>query len=197
MLLVRLTPPIGVVGIIFIIQIFFYGKTPLFEFTLAGIHLIGYKEGLSQAVLIGSKILASVSLVLFLTMTTSMPKLIFTASWFRIPHTFVEITMFTYRYIFLFLRSAFIIRDAQMVRLGYANFKAALKSWANLAGSMIIKAYNQTLSTYEAMTCRGYTGKITLKEEIKFNLKETLVIFSIVVILIFMYLFCQDMAILR
>lgn len=187
LLLLRLVAPLSISIVILILQIFFYGQTPWFEFNIAGLHLIGFKEGLDQGILITSKVIGAVSSMLFLTMTTSVPKLLFAASCFRIPSTFIEVTMLTYRYIFVLLESVLTIKDAQKLRLGYATLRVALSSWGNLAGAVVVKAYHQATQTHQAMISRGYCGKIVMESEEKFALKDMLVIFIAVATLVLIY----------
>lgn len=188
-LLFRLITPLGMAIVIFIVQVFFYGQSPLFELNIAGLHLIGFKEGLHQGILIMSKVVGAVSLVLFLFLTTSLSKLLFAAYWFKIPQAFIEVIMLTYRYIFVLLESALEIRNAQRLRLGYINFRTGLQSWGDLTGAMVIKAYQQAIQTHEAMIARGYSGKMAMEREEKLKPRDILAIFAALAALILMYLF--------
>ncbi len=181
--LIRLVTPLGLAGMVFLMQIFFYGVTPIVRFNLWGMHLIGYKEGLLSGSLIMAKVIGATSLVVFLSMTTPVNKLFNAARWFKLPNTWIETAMFTYRYIFVLLEDVIIIRDAQKIRLGYKGVMRSLKSLGELAGTALIRAYDQSLSIYEAMVSRGYNEKMFITYTGKFKCADMLASFIFVAIL--------------
>lgn len=185
-ILFRLLAPLTIAIVILLIQIFFYGATPLFKLTLFGFHLVGYKEGLFRGLLIMGKVTGCISLIIFLSMTTPVNALLRAASWFRIPKTWIEIATITYRYVFVLIEDAITIRDAQKVRLGYSNLSRSARSLAELTGSVFIRAYDQSISTSNAMQLRGYSGISRVSFEERFKLKDGLhfVIFSIILCLL-------------
>lgn len=178
--------PLSIVIVILLIQVFFYGTTPLFRLTVFGFHLTGYKEGLFHGLLIGGRVAGCVSLIIFLSMTTPVNTLLKSASWFRISKTWIEIAAITYRYLFVLIEDAITIRDAQKVRLGYSSLSISVRSLAELTGSVFIKAYDQSISTCEAMQLRGYSGTGNVYFEKSFKLKDglDLIIFSIILFLL-------------
>ena len=91
--------------------------------------------------------------------------------------------MFTYRYIFVLLEDVIIIRDAQKIRLGYKGVMRSLKSLGELAGTALIRAYDQSLSIYEAMVSRGYNEKMFITYPGKFKCADMLASFIFVAIL--------------
>ncbi len=183
-ILLRLANPLSIAVVLFLIHIFFYGITPIVELDIGGWHLVGYKEGLLRGFLIMGKVIATVSLVIFLSMTTPVNKLLNAARWFKVPHTWVEIAMLSYRYIFVLLEDAITVRDAQKVRLGYSSLARSLKSLGELVGATVIRAYDRSVAAYEAMMLRGYNGTIqsTVWEE-KFSIKDTITAVVFIVIL--------------
>lgn len=185
-ILFRLLCPLTIAIVILLIQIFVYGTTPLFKLGILGFHLTGYKEGLFRGLLIMGKVTGCISLIIFLSMTTPVNALLKSAFWFRIPKTWIEIAAISYRYVFVLIEDAITIRDAQKVRLGYSNLSRSLRSLAELTGSVFIRAYDQSISTYEAMQLRGYLGTIKISFEEKFKLKDGLhlIIFSIILSLL-------------
>jgi len=147
--------------------------------------LVTFVLGLSKGLLIMSKVLGCISLVIFLSMTTPVNKLLNAAFLLRIPKTWIEITMLTYRYVFVLLEDAIVIRDAQMVRLGYNGLMRSLKSLGRLAGAVVIRAYDQSISTYESMLLRGYKGRMINSEwHGRFKSKDLVASFVFVAILV-------------
>jgi cobalt/nickel transport system permease protein len=183
-LFLRLIPPLCVATVVFVIQIFFFGNTPLFELHIGSLHLKVFKEGLSEGILIMSRVMGAVSLILFLTTTTSTSKLLSAAHWLKLPPTFIEIAMLTYHYVFFLWECAVTIRSAQMVRLGYKGWKMALRSWGDLVGAVIIKAYDQATLTYESMVNRGYSGRVYVGQKEGFGFKNVFALISLAMILI-------------
>ncbi len=137
----RLSAPLGVAITLLLIKIFLF------------------HQAFSDSLLIMFKIIGSTSLLLFLSMSTTVDRVLGACCWFKVPGTWVEICLIAYRYIFVLLEDALTVRDAQKVRLGYTNLACALRSIGILSGAIIIRAYDQSIATYEAMTLRGYRGK--------------------------------------
>ena len=166
-IILRLSAPLGIAITVFFIKIFFS------------------HQGLASCLLLISKIIGSTALLLFLSMTTSFDKLVAACGWFKIPATWVEICLIAYSYIFVLFEDAVIVFDAQRVRLGYTNWMRGLYSMGALAGTIIIRAYDQSIATYEAMCLRGYKGKVqALSLEERLMLKDALAAFIFVAILI-------------
>lgn len=172
-LLLRLTPPLFIAVAVVVMQIFFFGTTPLIQLNFFGWHLIGYEEGLLRGILIMSKVIGSVSLIIFLSMTTSTNKLFNAARWMKMPQVCVEIAMLTFRYIFVLLDDAVTIRDAQRIRLGYSSFSRSMQSAGMLVGTVVIQSYDQSMAIYESMLLRGYSGEMAnLSSDDKFSIRD-------------------------
>jgi cobalt/nickel transport system permease protein len=157
LMILRLAMPLFMAFIVAITQLFLFGTTPLF--TVPGLPLTGYTEGLSQGILIMWRVIGGGVLVIFLSLSTPAHKLFRAAGWFKIPHLFIELCLLVYRYIFVLLDELVTMRDAQKVRLGYHTFKRSLNSTVDLGGNLILRAYSRAERVYEAMIIRGYTGE--------------------------------------
>lgn len=138
----RLAAPVSMAGMIFLAQILFYGMS----------------EGSSRGFLIMTKVLGAVFVIIFLSMTTPVNKLLNAARWFKVPRTWIEIAMLSYRYSFVLLEDAITIRNAQKVRLGYSSLGRGLRSFGELMGSTVIRTYDRSIAVYESMVLRGYNG---------------------------------------
>ena len=152
----RICAPLGIALSILCIQTFYHGNTPIWRLHIGALSLTAYSEGLRYGCAIVLKIMASTSWVLFLSMTTPLPKLLEAGLWFKLPPAWIEVCFLTYRYIFVLLEDAKTVFDAQKVRLGYTAPFRSLRSLGVLAGTIVIKAYDQSIATYEAMMLRGY-----------------------------------------
>ncbi len=192
LLLLRLAMPLLMAAVVLITQVFFYGVTPLFAFSIWGLHLTGYEEGLARGFLIMWRVIAGVLLVLFLSMSTPAHKLFLAASWFKVPKTFIELALLVYRYIFVLLEEATTMTDAQKVRLGYHNWRQSIKSLGVLGGSLILRVYDRAERVWEAMLARCYTGNITVDYHERLGRRGYLATFCLAVILVILYLVGQS-----
>ncbi|MEK6727327.1 MAG: cobalt ECF transporter T component CbiQ [Candidatus Omnitrophota bacterium] len=145
-IILRMSAPLGIALVILFIKIFFYRDT------------------LQSGLLIALKIIGSTSAMLFLSMTTTLDKLLTASRYFKMPRVWVEICLIAYRYVFVLIEDASTVIDAQKVRLGYANLRVTLRSLGTLAGAIIIRAYDQSVATYESMMLRGYKEEGLSKE---------------------------------
>ena len=167
-ILLRVAAPLGIAGAVLFMQIFFYGIT----------------EGLARGFLIMAKVLGAVSLIIFLSMTTPVNKLLNAARWFKIPNTWVEIAMLSYRYSFVLLEDAVTIRNAQKVRLGYSSLPRSLRSFGELMGATVIRTYDRSIAVYESMVLRGYNGTMqNVAWEERFRIKDAIAVIIFIMIL--------------
>jgi cobalt/nickel transport system permease protein len=140
-LFIRLLEPLGIAGTVILVKLYFIGWS-------------GLPEGLAMA----AKVLGAVSLILLLSMTTPVDSLLKAMIWFKVPRTWTDVALLTYRYIFVLLEDATIVYSAQKVRLGYLGIRRSFQSIGTLAGAIVIRAYDQAMATSQAMRLRGYAG---------------------------------------
>lgn len=160
LLLVRLTAPTGVAGVLILLQSFLFGQTEMVSISILGIKLTVLQEGVWRGLLLGSKVLGAVSVMLLFSLVTPAHRVFHALLWFRIPRGWVEIAMLMYRYIFSLLDDTADVAAAQRVRLGYNGIRRSLSSIGSLAGAVIIRSLDQAAHTHEAMSLRGYGGLI-------------------------------------
>ncbi len=157
--LVRGLPAVLIAAAILITQLFLYGKTPLFSMEILGMKVQGYREGLDRGLLMMCRVLAGISTVLLLTMSTSFDRLLFAAGWLRLPWAFLEVLTITYRYIHVILEEASSVKNAQKIRLGYSSLKKSVKSIGDLSGITVIRTFDKSERLYRSMKSRGYLGQ--------------------------------------
>jgi cobalt/nickel transport system permease protein len=170
--LLRFSEPLLIVLIVFLLKIFFSGHDALFSFNVLGFHLTVYREGLTEGIAIGSRIMAAISLMAVLVYATPFPELMAALSWLKVPRGFIEILLYAYRYIFVLFEEAMVIYQAQKNRLGYANFQNRISSFGILTGSLILKAFEQSHTLSTAMMQRGYDGNMPLFQRRPFRSSE-------------------------
>ncbi len=172
--ILRFSEPAFIAAVLVLIKFFFSGKEPLFTSHILGFAVSGHSDGLITGLLIAARIIAAVSVIAVLGFATPFTDVMSGLSWFRVPKGLIEISMFTYRYIFMLFEDATVIYNAQKNRLGYSNARRGLSSFGVLAGSLTLKAFEHSQSTAVAMVQRGYDGNMPLLKQKPFKPAEVI-----------------------
>lgn len=106
-------------------------------------------------------VLASVSCLYFLTLTTPITAITYAMRKLKIPTVFVDLCDLTYRFIFVFLTSMQRIYQAQHSRLGYQHKKQWLQSAGFLVTSMFKDVFKRAHELNNAMQSRCYDESIS------------------------------------
>jgi cobalt/nickel transport system permease protein len=162
LVLLRLVGPMGIVLVLVALQAFLTGATVLTSFSFAGYRFVATQEGLMRGVLLGSRVLGAVSAMLLLSSVTPAYRIFGALRWFHVPEGWVEIALLVYRYTFVLLDQTADVAAAQRVRLGYSSVGRSLSSAGVLAGTVVARSMDQAMRTYEAMTLRGYKGRLPM-----------------------------------
>jgi cobalt/nickel transport system permease protein len=171
-LLLRFSEPAFIVAVLILIKCFFTGAQVIWTLHLFGLDLAAHGDGLADGAVIGSRIIAGVSLVTALAASTRFTELLAALAWLRVPKGFIEVSVFAYRYIFLLFDDAMVIYSAQKNRLGYSSLKRGLSSFGVLAGSLTLKAFDNSQHASLAMVQRGYDGTIPLMGQRRLRASE-------------------------
>ncbi len=161
-MLLRFSQPMFIALVVLLLKFFFSGEEIMFSINLLGMKISGHKDGLMEGLRITSRIIGGVSLVVALGFATPFIEFMSALSWLRVPKVFIEIMMFAYRYLFMFLEDANTIYSAQKNRLGYAGIRKGMNSFGVLTGSLVLRGFEQSQKTADAMMQRGYTGDMPL-----------------------------------
>ena len=180
-MLLRFSQPMFIALVVLLLKFFFSGEEAMFSVNLIGLKITGYKDGLIEGVRVTSRIVGGVSLVVALGFATPFIEFVAALSWLRVPKPFIEIMMFAYRYLFMFLEDANTIYSAQKNRLGYTGIRKGLNSFGVLTGSLVLRGFDQSQKTADAMVQRGYTGDIPLLKRKPLRTAELAVAVMIVV----------------
>ncbi len=184
----RFSEPLFIASIIVVLKVFFSGKELLFylpipysKFSL--FTLVAHRDGLMEGMQIASRILGAVSIVVVMGFLIPFTEFISALSWMRIPKGFVEILLFTYRYIFVLMEDAMVIYNAQKNRLGYSSIRRGLSSFSDLTASLILRAFEKSEQITSSMIQRGYDGGIPAIRHRPFKATEVLVSLLILTVL--------------
>ncbi|SNB46984.1 cobalt/nickel transport system permease protein [Geobacter sp. DSM 9736] len=173
LLLLRFLQPMVIALVVLLLKLF-SGHEPLFSLSLFGITLAGHADGLREGTLIATRIAGAVSVVMTVGLTTSFTDLMAALSWMRVPRVLIEVALFAWRYLFLFYEEGMVIYQAQKNRLGYTGYRRSLSSFGTLAGSLVIKAFDNSQTITTAMMQRGYDGKLPLLQHEPFRVAEVM-----------------------
>ncbi|UCH45913.1 MAG: cobalt ECF transporter T component CbiQ [Nitrospiraceae bacterium] len=158
----RISQPLFIAMVVLLLKFFFSGEEIMFSVNVLGMEIAGHRDGLIEGIRITGRVIGGVSLLIMLGFATPFIEFVAALSWLRIPRQFIEIMMFAYRYLFMFLDDATTIYSAQKNRLGYAGIRKGLTSFGVLTGSLVLRGFEQSQKTADAMIQRGYTGDMPL-----------------------------------
>ena len=155
------------------------------EMVKIGFITISWK-GLKLALLIALRAISITLLIFPMIGTTKFHRSLKALQELKVPNKLIQMIMFTYRYIFVFvgeMRMMFTAAKARLFKKRTSIF--TLKIIGNLTGMLFIRAFGRTQSIYNAMASRGYKGSIRILEEFKLCKKDFIkAIFVIVVIIL-------------
>lgn len=132
----------------------------LASFTISGWQIGVTLAGLKLAGVIFLRSLSTVSCLYFLALTVPMIELIYVFQIFKVPALLTELMMLIYRFIFVFIDTAFSIYTAQSSRWGYSSFKRSINSFGLLFANLWAKAFFKSQALYNSMLSRGYEKEI-------------------------------------
>jgi cobalt/nickel transport system permease protein len=148
--------------LIFLIPLFLFlpfssGGDVLFQLYYISI----YKEGIILSSVIGLKVISIIILINIIPATASFRDISAALKALRVPDKMLNIILFSYRYFFVFFEDLRKMRVALTLR-GFRTMNPfkSLKSSSYLAGSILVRSFEQTERIYMAMMLRGYSGRV-------------------------------------
>lgn len=131
------------------------------DWTVFGVTIFIGTASIHTAYHLFFSVLASISCLYFLTLTTPITAITYTMRKLKFPIVFVDLCELTYRFIFVFLASMQRIYQAQQSRLGYQNKKRWIQSIGFLITSMFKDVFKRAHELNNAMQARCYDDTIT------------------------------------
>lgn len=168
--MVRVTSPLLVAIILLLLQALLGhpasagAAAPLWQWPLGRWTLTITRDGLDAGLLMGSRVLGSMSILVLLGSVTPAFKVFAALRWAGMPRTMVDLAMLMYRYIFGLVEQVMQVRGAQRVRLGYVGAARSLQSTGNLMGTVVLRALDQADRTHDAMSVRLYDGHLRMAD---------------------------------
>jgi cobalt/nickel transport system permease protein len=124
-------------------------------------HAEGFtSQGLTSAALVVSRVAASISLVVLLTLTTAWTRLLAALRALGVPRMFILVIGMAYRYLFLLLGSVTDMYQARAARtVGIETHDKAARAFVSAsAGALFGRTMALSEEVHQAMTARGYRG---------------------------------------
>ncbi len=143
---------------------FLLGALVVILLTIDGKALVGFwifritEESIETAISVLLRSTASLSVLSFLIMTTSIPEFITALSKLRIPKFIVEMLMLIYRTIQILFEEISKLDTAASSRLGYHGFRNMVRTASLLAFSAFMKSLKRSEIMEEALESRCYSG---------------------------------------
>jgi len=127
------------------------------------------KEGVKLALMIALRAISAVLIILPMAGTSRFTITMKALQTLKVPDKLVQMLMFAYRYIFIFIEEL----ERMLIAARARAFKEktnlhTLRTTGFILGMLFVRSYERSKRVYEAMLARGYTGNLKILHE--FNL---------------------------
>jgi len=159
----RLLVPLSLIAFIGLIMPFTYGSTVTARLPLLRLPI--YSEGIYFGMLAFARCISAVAVLNLLILVTPITTVMDSMAWFRMPPVLIDTMMIMYRYIGILSEESTRMYRAQASRCGHSksvSYSKRLTNYGNIAGSLIVRAFDRSVKVGNAMVLRGYTGKYNL-----------------------------------
>ncbi len=148
--------PLGIAAFVWLTFAYTFGPTQVYHFVLPV-----YREGIQQGFLVFARVLAATGVLLLLLEATSLMSILRALRWMRVPEVLVDLMALVYRYIFVLEEERERLAQAMASRLGFArslSYRRAVANYGVVASNLLVRSFDSSMRTYEAMQSRGYHG---------------------------------------
>ncbi|WP_044893330.1 cobalt ECF transporter T component CbiQ [Bacillus alveayuensis] len=147
---------LSLISIVFSISTsFVQGDSVLFYQHYGPFHIYILKQQVDAALTLFFISITSISILYFFLLTTPFHEVLYVLKWLKAPQLLIDLIAFSYRFLFLFFRTAKQIYVAQQIRQGYQSFYKSLTSLSSLVSSLFIQALNRANELQRALEIRG------------------------------------------
>ena len=173
LMLLRVIEPAVIVAVLIVLKSL-AGDELLYVVPLPGYSFNIYSDGLRDGLELAVRIIAALGALTAVSLSTPFTEFLRAMSWLKVPGPFVEVALFAYRYLKSLFEDAQVIYNSQKTRLGYSSPRRALASMGTLAGSLVIKAFDQAEATAASLQQRGYDGTLPIHNNKPFKAAEVI-----------------------
>ena len=159
----------------------------IMPFTVKGTEIFSFYaitmtyEGLKYGILVGLRAYSAVILVLPMIGTTRFDITIKALGELKMPNMLVQMFMFTYRYIFVFVvefQRTWRAMAARGFKLKTTLY--AMRTIGKALGTLFVRSYERGDRVYQALRSRGYTGEQKTLVEFKMHARDYILAVSII-----------------
>jgi cobalt/nickel transport system permease protein len=194
----RLLIPLALIGFIGIIMPFTYGSTIIARVPFLTIPV--YSQGIYFGVLVFTRAISAVSVLNLLILVTPITTVMDSLAWFRLPAVIVDTMLLMFRYIGILADESTRMYRAQASRCGHSKsvgYFNKLTNIGNIAGSLLVRAFDRSIKVGNAMVSRGYTAKYSLFTVEKKKLPRLDTFIGVLVVAACIGMVIIDMTVLR
>ncbi|MBN1872032.1 MAG: cobalt ECF transporter T component CbiQ [Candidatus Omnitrophica bacterium] len=135
--------------------------------------LTASQKGFDLAVLIALRAVSMVIIIFPMFGTSEFHRSLKALQKLKVPNKIIQMIMFAYRYIFVFLEMLSRMLTAARARLfNRRTDMFTLRTIGNLTGMLFVRGYEKTERIYQAMQSRGYTGSLSIQDEFRLTGKD-------------------------
>lgn len=146
-----------------LVILFVTGTGPsLFTVAIGGFVLHATSGGAALAVLTITRTFGGMCALFFIALTTPAVDLFSVLRDLRLPTEFIDLAMLIYRFIFILIGEAIAIRNAQVMRHGYAGLRSSIRSFSMLGAMLFLRSWDRGEELVLAMDARCYDGKMEM-----------------------------------
>jgi cobalt/nickel transport system permease protein len=114
-----------------------------------------YREGLLMGLAAGLRVLAEMSWMAALILTTPFTEILAALRWFRVPEVVVDLLAAMYRYVFLLFDEYQTMRSAAMARGGFQDYRTGMATMGQILAQIFMRALERAERVDQAMRVRG------------------------------------------
>lgn len=145
--------------IAFIFNISNNDTNSLFSIKVFKFFILIREDSLIQAITLMTRAISSISCSYFLILTTPFNSLIKILLKYKIPVLLIELTMLTYRFIFILLEEISQIYRAQDLKFGYNTMKNSFNSLGLLLRTLIVRMIKRYKDMVVSLESKNYDNK--------------------------------------
>ena len=144
-----------------------------FYIKILGIYIYTSRVQLIETAKLIIKVLACVSIMQSLILSTMPYEIINALRSMHIPKLIIELMNLIYRFIFILIESYINMHNSAISRSGYHNLRASFISFGNIASNILVVSLKKANAYYTAMEARCFEGDLKfLQEEKKLDKKN-------------------------
>lgn len=121
--------------------------------------------GFQQGTIIALRVIAGTLMFFWFAVSTEFPEIRGALAWLRVPEPVVSVLSMTWRYLSVYSEEVSRMRQARTLRLGFSGWRHSVTSVSAIGGQTVLRAFDHSERTYQAMRLRGFNGTVPVKQQ--------------------------------